>query len=80
MSTVTSWRDNLDKHASKSKGRSSSCAAGAKSPAANTVNELHFNNKKQKTKKGGGSSHCGSVEMNLTSIQGDEGSIPGLAQ
>ena len=27
-----------------------------------------------------GSSHCGSVEMNLTSIDEDVGSIPGLAQ
>ena len=26
------------------------------------------------------SSHCGSVEMNLTSIHKDTGSIPGLAQ
>ena len=32
-------------------------------------------------KKGQGwSSHQGSVEMNLTSIHEDEGSIPGLAQ
>ena len=27
-----------------------------------------------------GSSRCGSVEMNLTSMHGDTGSIPGLAQ
>ena len=27
-----------------------------------------------------GSSHCGSVEMNLTSIHEDAGLIPGLAQ
>ena len=26
------------------------------------------------------SSHCGSAEMNLTSIPEDKGSIPGLAQ
>ena len=26
-----------------------------------------------------GSSHCGSVEMNLSSLQEDAGSIPGLA-
>ena len=30
--------------------------------------------------KWGGSSHHGSVEMNLTSILEDTGSIPGLAQ
>ena len=34
----------------------------------------------QKTKKGTGSSHCGSAEMNLTSIHEDAGLIPGLAQ
>jgi len=40
--------------------------------------------KKQKgnttLKRGQGHSSCGSVEMNLTSIQEDAGSIPGLAQ
>ena len=34
--------------------------------------------KKRKEKKG--SSHCGSVVMNLTSIHEDVGSIPGLIQ
>ena len=33
-----------------------------------------------KKKKRRGSSHCGSVEMNLTSAHEDKGSIPVLAQ
>ena len=33
-----------------------------------------------KNHKSGGSSHCGSVEANLTSIHEDGGSIPGIAQ
>ena len=46
-----------------------------------------FLNKLQKTplatfclKKFSGSSHCGAVEMNMTSIHEDVGSIPGLTQ
>ena len=33
-----------------------------------------------KIAKGGRGSHYGSMEMNLTSIQQDTGSVPGLAQ
>ena len=36
--------------------------------------------KKKKKKKKRGSSYCGSVETNLTSIHEDVSSIPGLAQ
>ena len=36
--------------------------------------------RKQQSRFGDRSSHCGSVENNLTSIQEDSGSIPGLAQ
>ena len=39
------------------------------------------NNGKRDQNGGGiGSSHCGAVQRNLTSIHEDEGSIPGLTQ
>ena len=43
----------------------------------NTVNQLCPNKNKFKDL---GSSHCGTVEMNLTRNHEVEGSIPGLAQ
>ena len=48
----------------------------------NIVNQLYFNKNFKKTLKIKflWSSHCGSAVMNLTSIQEDTGSIPGLAQ
>ena len=36
--------------------------------------------KRKKRKRKRGSSHCGSAEINLTSIHEDAGLIPGLAQ
>ena len=40
----------------------------------------HFLRAPLSIKQLGGSSHCGSAEMNPTSIHEDTGSIPGLAQ
>ena len=45
-----------------------------------THDELVTEERRQTTKEGWGSSHCGSVGMNPPSIHEDAGSIPGLAQ
>ena len=44
-----------------------------------SINVIYHKNKRKVKKHMIGSSHCGTMEMNLTSIYEDAGFIPGLA-